>query len=446
MKILKDRKLENATVELEIEVESGAIKGRYDAAYAEIQREAAIDGFRKGKVPMDIIRKRYQARADELVRDNTIREAYVDALKEKNYTPITHPRIDFDSFSPDQNLKFKAMFEIYPIVSLKDYKGISVDERQAKITDDDIALEMEGIRERFAVVTPKDPALSVEKGDIARIEIKRADDLSPEDLEKREWGAVAVIAGKRAEEWEFDTHVTGIKAGEVKNVYFTYPKDYSVTDLAGKKVSYMIRLVEASTRVLPALDDAFAKEAGYDSLDAMKEKIRTGLTEYLKSRAKAEARYAALDKIVEKGSFEIPPTLLEREKESVFAKFRQKLGLNAFNGTMQDFANALGKEGDGFLKKLTDEAMKSIKTTLALTEIAQAENLAVTPEEFSAELDRMAASGNTTRAEVDKAVRERDLVGTIRSEMLFEKALEFIYTHAKVKQLSPVSVKDFLKS
>ncbi|HOA06321.1 MAG TPA: trigger factor [Spirochaetota bacterium] len=446
MKILKDKKLENASIELEIEVEKESIQSKYESAFTKIRSEAAIDGFRKGKVPMDIIKKKFTAKADEIACDDIIRETYLAAVKEKNYNPISYPKIEFDKFSKDENLKYKATFEIYPIINLKDYKGISAEEKQIEITAEDLNFEIDAVRERFAVINKKeDSAAVIEDGDLVKIDVKRTDDLKSDELESRQWGTVTVVCGKNKEEHEFDNYVKGMKAGEEKTVNFSYPKDYSVKDLASKKVTHIIKIKEISERKLPELNDQFAKDAGFESVDQMKTKIKDDLLKYCTDRAKSMAKNQILEKIVEKGSFEIPLSIIEGEKKSVFDRFKAKIGLSSFNGTIADFSKIMGKEGDNFEKKLEEEAMKSIKTSLTLSDVAKTENIKVNPEDFKQEVAKMAERGHTTEAEVMKMVKQNNLYEQIHSEMLFEKVYDFLYTNAKIKQLSPISVKEFFK-
>lgn len=445
MKILKDKKLENASVELEIEVEKEKIQAKYESAFSKIRSDVAIDGFRKGKVPVDIIKTKYSAKADEIVCDEIIRESYLEAVKEKNYNPISYPKIDFDKFSKDENLKYKAVFEIYPIINLKEYKGVSADEKQIKVTDDDISYEVDSIRERFAVITKKDDSAVVQDGDLVKIDMKRTDDLKPEELESRQWGTVTVVCGKRKEEHEFDNYVKGMKNGDEKTVNFSYPKDYSIGELAGKKVSHIIRVKEISDRKLPDADDKFAKDAGYDSAEQMKVKIKADLEKYCADRSKSMTKNQIIEKIIEKGSFEIPLSIIEGEKKSVFDRFKSKIGLTSFNGSIADFAGIMGKEGDNFEKKLEEEALKSIKTSLSLSNIAKTEKLEVTADDLKNEIVKMAERGNTTEDNVRKMIKQNNLYEQIHSEMLFEKVYDFIYSNAKIKLLSPVSVKEFFK-
>lgn len=439
---VKERKLENATVELEITVPVEEIAEEYNKTIKKIQKRAKVDGFRAGKAPLHLVEKKFSDKAKSEMVESVLQSSYVKALTEKNHRPISQPKIDFEDFSVEKPFKYKALFEVYPTVELKDYKNIAADEKQVEVKDEDVEFEIDSLREKHAEVSKKEDGASVENGDLVKIGYKRVDNL--EDEGNGSLTEMTVVAGKSDKDHEFDKYVEGMKVDEEKTVKFKYPKDYQIEDLANKKVEYLVKIYEISKRILPEADDEFAKDLGdHDTIADMREKIGQDLNKYVTERAKSEVKSAILEKIIEKADFDIPQTMVDSEKEAIFRRLQQRMGVALEDKNI--FAQAMGMTLEDFEGTLAKEAIQSIKTTLVLSEISNTEKLEVSDEEYEKSLQDMADRNKQGLDELKKLVAQNNAEQNIKSELIFDKAMDFIYDNAKIKKLSPVGVKEFLK-
>lgn len=443
---VKERKLENATIELDITVPVEKIEKEYNIIIQRIQRTAKIDGFRAGKAPLAIVQKKFADKANKDLLDSVLQSSYFEVLTENKYRPISQPKIDIEemeNFSKDKPLKYKAVFEVYPSVTLKDYKEIAVEEKQVEVKDKDIDFEIDNIREKHADISKKDEGLAVESGDFVKLGYKRTD--NSDDEGNGAMTEMTVVADKSDKDYEFDKYVKGMNLEEEKTVKFKYPKDYQIEDLAGKKVEYLIKVMEISNRVLPEADDEFAKDLGeHDTLEEMRNKISEDLTKYVTERTKSEAKSTIIEKIIEKADFDIPKTMVDNEKEAIFKRLQQRMGVAIDDKNI--FAQAMGMKLEDFEATMEKEAMQSIKTSLILSEISSAEKLEVSNEEYEKAVAEMAERNHQDVEAIKKAIAQNGAEQNIKSELIFDKAMDFVYDNAKVKKLSPVGVREYFES
>ncbi|MGL4368588.1 MAG: trigger factor, partial [Spirochaetota bacterium] len=281
---IQEKKLENSRMELTVEVPADLIEKEYENVFAKIQKKAKIDGFRPGKAPLAMVKAKYKDSADGDVVESIVKDTYLAAVKEKDLRPISYPEFDFQKLERGQNFTFKAAFDIPPTMELGNYKGLSVEERSCNVSDLDVMEEIESLREQHATVAKKEDGQPVAKGDIVKLKIKRTD---VADADTAEYRDVTVLAGQRADAFEFDSHVIGMNVDEEKEVTFTYPEDYQYKSVAGQTQSYKAKVSEIQKRDLPVLDDDFAKDLHeYDSVDDMKKKIRDGLEKLVSQKGR----------------------------------------------------------------------------------------------------------------------------------------------------------------
>ncbi|MFW6366039.1 MAG: trigger factor [Spirochaetota bacterium] len=435
-----EKKLENASAMLQITVPQEEIAEQFEKQYQIIQKNAKVDGFRKGKVPMDIIRTRFKSNAEPDVIEALIRDNYLKALEKLDIRPIDHPKCDFESFDQDTPFTFTAIVDLYPEVTLGEYTSIPVEEAKVTVSDADIMREIEAIREKHATLEVREEGV-VQKGDQVTLSVSRLN----QDGEKEDPNQMNVIAGQSDKPYEFDIHVVGMEKGGVKEIDITYPKDYSTKQLAGETVPYVVVVDEISIRHLPPLDDEFAKDLGkYETLDQLKQKTRNDIEKYVEQRTRGNAKTEILQKIIDKSAYEIPNSLIQREKESIFNRMKQRFNIPSIDDPGV-FAALMGMDKDGFDNKLAEEARQSIKTTLTLSEIAKKEELAVTDEEYDARLAEIASQYQKSVEEIRDLFQKNGAVDNVKSDMLFDKAMDFLYDNAKVKKGKTKSLEDFMK-
>ncbi|OHD70114.1 MAG: trigger factor [Spirochaetes bacterium RBG_16_49_21] len=441
---ISEKKLENATIELRIDVPVEKVESAYTAVFDKLKNTVKIDGFRKGRAPLHIVENRFKKEADKEVAENLLTNTFIEAIQEKHLRPIGLPRYEFDVVFRDKPFTFKAIFEISPTVELGRYKGIAAEEAVCTITDADVEAEIDAVRERYAKINKKDDGAAVQNGDLVRLKVKRIDDVEQADLDKVEFKEYSIVAGKSKDESALDKHITGMIINEERNIDIKYPKSYYPDDLAGQKVTYHVVISEIGEIVLPELNEEFAKKVGYESIEEFTAKTREQLEKYVTGRARGDAKGEILKEIVEESRFDIPETMIANEMNELFLKAQESIGYRSDD--MEKFAAAVGQDPEVFRNDLRERAARMIKTSLALMEIARKEELKIDENRFKEVIETIAKNNNKTAAEIEKIVAENDSRHNIESELLLDSAMEFIYKNAKIKGRKPVSLDEFLKN
>ena len=445
MNILSEKKLENAVVELEIEIPVERVEIEYKAVFHKIQKNAKVDGFRQGKAPVQIVETKYREYAGNEVAENLVKSTFYDAVEKKELAPIVEPKIAYEIITREEPFKYKATFEVMPTIELGEYTAISSEEKSCNITDADIETEIESVRERFAEMTVVEDADAViKKGNLARFNLKRTDNISKEEAELLDFKEYSIVVGKSKDDFTLDNHLMGMKKGEEKSVSIQYPEDYHVKDFAGQNVTYTIVLKEISTVELPALDDEFAKKSNYESAEDMKTKTREYLEKFIKDRVSTEVKNDLIGKIVEKSTFDIPESMVLNEMYSIFKKTQQRIGYNA--ESIEQFAMVLGIDPNDYRLKLREDAVKSIKNTLVLSEIAKKEDIKADEVKYQEIIKNISTQMGKTVEEIDEMVEQNQSRPNIENDIILDSAMDIIYGKADIKKLPAISLEEFAKS
>ena len=440
-----DKKLENARMELTIDVSEDQVELEYKRAFSKLQGEVKVKGFRKGKVPLDIVIQRFKDAADQEVAENLLKAKYIEAVNEKSLTPISMPEFGLDKIERGKPLTFTVKFDIAPSIEIGKYKGLEVDESDSRIEDADIDNEIQVLREREASISKKEEDKPAEKGDFVRAQVKRIDNINAAEIEKTQFNEVPIILGKNTQEYDLDEYVVGMKLNEAKEIIVKYPKDYYVKDIAGQKVKYLVKMHEINKMTLPELDDEFAKDLGeYNSLSELKNKIKENLENFVKEKSKSRAKFEILDKIIDDSKFDLPESMIRAEMKAVFRRFQYSAGLPDVTD-IDEVISRLESSNKEFYENIRNQAVKNIKSNLALSEIAKKENLKVSEEHFKKTLEDIAKRNNKSFEEIEKIAAEGNARENIESELILSDSFDFIYNNAKVHKQKSISYSDFVK-
>ena len=444
MNILSEKRHENAVVELEIEIPKEKVEIEYKMVFNKLQKKAKIDGFRQGKAPLQLVETRYKDIAGEEVAGNLARSTFYDAVKEKELIPIVEPQISFDTIAIDEPFKYKAIFEVVPTVELTQYTKVEAEEETCNITDNDIKREIDTVREKYADINViEDIDAAVKTGNLARVKVKRIDNINEGEEDKVDFKEYPIIVGKSVDEYTIDKQLVGMKKNEEKKITINYPKDYYIQEFAGNKITYLVNLVEISSVALPDFDDELAKKAGYESTDDMTAKSREYLEKYVKDKITGNVRADLMNKIVEKSTFDIPESMVLNEMYSLFEKTMQRVGYKTDN--IDQFAKALGIDPDEYRTELRKNAVKSIKNTMVLSEIAKKEDLQADEEKYNEIIENISKQMGKTVQEVEAIIEENQSRSSIENDIVLEKAMDFIYNNANIKKLPKMELDAFIK-
>ena len=419
---------ENNDVKFTIEFSAEEFENAQIKAYQQNKDRFQIDGFRKGKAPRSIIEKRYgegvffEDAIDELFREN-----YGKALAELELEVIDSPRAEFGKIAKGEGFTTTITVACYPIVDVKDYKGVEIDKVVQEVKDEDIDKEIEALQKRNArMVLVERPA---KEGDTVLLDYSGFvgdDQFEGGTAERQELklGSGMFIPG-------FEEQLVGATPGEKKDVTVTFPEDYHAEDLAGKEAVFHCLVHEIKEEQLPELDDEFAKDVSeFDTLEELKNSTRERLEKYAKASEERQMQDAALAKVVEANEVEIPSVMIEDEIDRMIQELDQQL---RYQGRSVDqYVEFVGKDAKAFRDELRPDAERQVKTRMLLNGIAEAEKIEVSQEELEKELEDMAVQYQTTADKLKEMIGVEN-INFLQKDMKIKKAIEFIYDNAKIK-------------
>src|SRR3990172_8529155 len=267
--------LSNTEMKVEVFIPKEEVTGKIEEVFKELERDAKIKGFRPGKAPRRVIEAAYGSYIFEEVSSRLVSQSFEKALEEVSIIPISRPRITKDKIERDKEFHYTAVFEVIPEFEVKDYTGIELKKEKREVKEEDLALVLNQLRERGAQAKPIGEDREVRTGDYLIIDYVGVVDGKPiKDLKAKD---AQVIVGDKRLMAEFEDNLIGIKKGEEKEFEITYPEDFQMKDVAGKKVKFTVTVKEILERILPELDDEFSKDLGEENLEGLKKRIRGDL-------------------------------------------------------------------------------------------------------------------------------------------------------------------------
>lgn len=424
---LQVEKLEKNMAKLTIEASAEDLEKAIEKAYQKQKKQISIPGFRKGKVPRQMVEKMYgKAVFYEDAANELIPDAYEKALEECEEDIVSSPKIEVTQIEAGKPFVFTATVALKPEVKLGKYKGVKVDKIDVEVTDADVDAEIDKEREKNARnITVEDRA--VKDGDITTLDFEGFVDGVAFDGGKGEnypltIGSGAFIPG-------FEEQLVGAEIGKEVEVKVTFPEDYQAENLKGKDAVFKCTVKEIKEKQLPELDDEFAGEVSeFDTLAEYKEDVKKTLTEKKQKDAKNAKENAAVDAAVAVCEMEIPEAMLETQQKQMLDEFAQRISMQGL--TMEQYFQFTGSSYQQMFEQVKPQAEERIKARLVLEAIAKAENLEATEEEYEKELQNMA---DIYQMELDKM---KELLGdrekkNIMQDLAVRKAAEFVADNAK---------------
>ncbi|MBB5324601.1 trigger factor [Anoxybacillus tepidamans] len=427
--VTKWEKLEGNEGVLTVEVDAEKVNQGLDAAFKKVVKNISIPGFRKGKVPRSLFEKRFGVEAlyqDAL--DILLPEAYAKAVEETGIEPVDYPQIDVEQMEKGKSLIFTAKVTVKPEVKLGQYKELEVEKLDDTVTEEDVENELKRLQENYAELVVKEDG-KIEEGDTAVIDFEGFVNGEPFEGGKAENYSLVIGSGTFIP--GFEEQLIGLEAGAEKDIEVTFPEEYHAEALAGKPATFKIKVHEVKTKQLPALDDEFAKDVEEDveTLEQLKEKIRTRLEETRKKEAEAALRDAVVEKAAENAEIDIPEAMVKNETDRMLREFDQRLQMQGLNLNL--YYQFSGQDEAALREQMKEDAEKRVRISLTLEAIAKAENIEATDEEVNAELEKMAETYNLTVEKIKELLGSLDLV---KEDVKFRKVVDFLVEHSKVAQ------------
>ncbi|MBC8207885.1 MAG: trigger factor [Desulfobulbaceae bacterium] len=394
-------------------------------AYDKLQRDAKIKGFRRGKVPRSLIVKTYKSQVEGETSEQLVQDTYFSAIEQEKIEPVVHPEISEPTFNEDGSFTYVAMVELKPEFELGEYKGIEVEKPVVEVSDEEIMTELESMRTNMAPlrsVTDRPVAM----GDVVVVDFqgfyndKALKEVRNEDM------SVDIGAGKLNP--EFEEKLVGMEKGQEATHDMEFPPKHPNPVLAGKNVEFRVKIKDIKERVLPEMDDEFAKDVGseYETLDALKDALCAKNMKEKEEKAEGDYSDRIMHKLLENHDFPVPVRLVRFEVEQMVKNIEQQLEQSGMD------LEAAGMNREQLAEQHQETAEKRVRGDFVLKRIAEVEDIKVKDEDLERGFARIGSQYNMPVDQVKQYFQNRDDLLPFMNELLNEKILAFLRSEVKV--------------
>jgi trigger factor len=424
--------VEPTKVRINVVVEPDELGPAIDRTARRLSREVRVPGFRKGKVPRQVIEARIgrDALLAEAIEQEAVPEFYAKAIEELGVRPLSRAQVEPPDYTDGEPLSFSATIEVMPDLDLPPYRGIEVERPSLEVTDEHVDAQLERLRERFAQLEVIGRPLA--KGDFAQIDLRATH--HTEEIPELTRTDFLYEVGSGTVVPELDNELEDKRKGDILRFNATLPEEAG-EGLAGREVTFQVLVKEAKAKVLPKLDDDFAQEASeFDTLEELRADLRQRLEEAAEAQRASELETRVLQAYLDQAEVPLPESMVHDELHYRANRFAQQLTMMGTN--LDQYLQALGQTADDVEADLRAQSERAVRAQLVLEAIAQAEGFEATEEEIEAELRRQAQRVGRDPEEVRRALAD-GRIGVIAGDILRSKALAYMVEHAEQRDPEP---------
>jgi trigger factor len=421
--------------EIELEIPAENVQKATEKVARDIARVARIPGFRPGKAPVTLIRRRFATDIEGEVVQSLVPEYLEKALDEKKMVPVTRPSVDKVEFKEGEPLKFRAVFEVLPEFDLGDYKNLEVQIEAVDVGDAQVDKTLDELRERGATFVPVE-GREIKDGDYALIKLMGTPVGGGDPVQ-----ADGILCHIGAEETlgSFTENLRGASAGDTKRFRSEYPKDYPDAKLAGKTYDYAVEVLGIKEKKLPELNDEFAKDAaggkdqapeagGITTLAELRQKIRENLEAAKDQREAAQGREKILELLVKRHDFPVPEALIENQLDVRLERVVRSLVAQGVD------PRAVDVDWVSLRRRQHDRAVDDVKAELLLDRIATAENIEATDEDVEKEITALAERSGESATALRARLTKQGALDRMKSKLRSDKTIEWLYRTARIEK------------
>lgn len=424
---------EKHEVILEIQVPLEEMQDDIKIATKIIANQVNIPGFRKGKVPLAVLENHVGMEVIlEEAAQGIIAKSYSEAIKNHDLQPVCRPQIDIKQMEKGKPFVYTATFAVKPDVTLGQYQGVEISKKVTVVGDEAVARELEKARNRVSKLVDAEEGAAIKNGDTAVIDFKGfVDEVAFPGGEAADYslavGSGSFIPG-------FEEQLVGLAVGDKKDVEVTFPEEYQEKSLAGKAAVFQVEVKGLQNKIIPDLNDDFAKEISEtaDTLEALKAEIRENMQKHSDKQTEQMAKGQAVAKAVEHAEMDIPQAMVEARLDDMIADMEQRLQAQGLS--MDMYMQYAKIDREQLRQQYAPQALQDVKTELVLEAVAKAEDLQVSQEEIDAHIEKMAAGYWQTPDKIRAAIEENNAMEGIINGLKIMKAEEFIYDNAVVSE------------
>ena len=415
-----------------VQVPEEEARGALAATIALYRKDVDIKGFRKGKVPSSVIEGKYKKQIYSEATTDLINTHINQIMNEMQTTPLSRIEVDAQELTKGEPFEYSFSFEVAPEFELPEYKGLSVEEKDVQIVEEEVQEVIDRVRENLAEYIMVDQPRKPKEGEAVVIDFQAYKDGKPIEGVKAENFQMTLGEGNALP--EFEELVLEMEQDEEKEKEITLPDDFLNPELAGKDVLMRVRLKSIKQKQLPEVDDELAQKAGgFETVKDMREAIENSYTASRKELNKSEAQKNMLDELKAKVEFELPESVVNGYLDQKIQELKSKLEKNGKS------LESLGKSEDEFREDFRPEAEDNAKAHLFLLAVANNEGLSVENSEIDAMIQRMAQQSGQDPMDLKKFYEENNLLFALKDRILADKAMDLIYDNASVTLVPPQS-------
>ncbi len=411
------------TRKITVTLPAESVQGKLDEAYDKLKKEIKLKGFRRGKVPRTIILKQFKGQVEGETSEKLVQDNYFAAIEKEGVDPIVHPDIKSVNYNDDGSFTFVLEVDVRPQFTLGQYKGLEVQKVSVEITDEEVELELLEKQKNMAAlrsVTDR-PA---QKGDVVIVDFQGFHEGQEMPQVKNENFNIDIGSGEM--DVDFETMLIGKSKDDEGSHEIKFPETHPNPILKGKNIEFRIKVKDIKERVLAALDDEFAKDAGeeFNTLDELKASIRERLTKLRKDRAEGTVTDRIMQKLLENHDFEVPNRLVAFEIEQMIKQTQEQLEKNGMS------LEAAGLSREKLAEQNADMAKKRVRGDFLLKKIAEVEEIKLADEDMERGFKRIGDMYNMPVGKVKEYFQNRDDLLPFINELLNEKILAFLREQA----------------
>lgn len=424
---------------LRIDIDAPAVTSAFADVAKEYQKHASLPGFRPGKAPKDMVLKRYEKEIEDEAKRKLMGDSYRSAIKDHKLEVVGYPDIEEIQFGKDQPMQFAATIETAPEFELPDYRSLPAQREKRSVTEEDIDQALKLLADR--VSNFNNVQREAKEGDVVVVnytgnsEGKPLTEIAPTAKGLTEQKAFWVEVKPDSFIPGFATQLVGAKAGDKRTVNVDFPQDFVTPQLAGKKGTYDVEIVEVKEKMVPALDDAFAKTYGADSFNALREGVRRDLQNELNTKQSRSVRGQVVKSLLDQVKVELPESLVTQETRNVVYQIVQE---NQQRGVTKE---AIDSQKDQIYQASSNTARERVKASFVFQKIADKEGIRVQPEEVNARFYTLSQQYQMAPDKFAKELEKRNGIQEIWSQLLNEKVIDFLQQNARIEDVEPAEAK-----
>lgn len=420
--------LEGLARKITVEIPEEKVNDAFTKVYRGIQKNATIKGFRKGKAPLDTVKKLYSDRVRGDVLQDLVSESYESALQENSLIPLGQPKFDFQELDENKDFSFTAEFEIRPEVKLNKYEGLVVEKEKIEVGDEQVEQSLTNILQSRAESVDVTEERAAQNGDIAIIDFDGTIDGEPLEGGKGsnhplELGSNSFIPG-------FEEGVVGMKVRETKDLKLSFPEDYHAKDIAGKEVVFKVTVQKIQEKKLPELNDSFAQSLGeYENVDALKEAIKTEMAQSEEYRIKEDLKNRILHALVKENPVEVPKSLHQQQKAALMEDVHKKMHQQGMSP--QDFEAYKEKWNEDFDKT----ASFMIQSNFLISELTSELKMTPTHQDIENKLNEHSSQTGLAVEQIREFYQKEGRLANLSYQVAEEKVVDFLIEKAQVNEV-----------